>query len=57
MTEETCRRIGAVCGLSLGILLMWSLGFGGLIPGFVFGAGGAVAGGMVGESVGRSKAR
>jgi hypothetical protein len=57
MTEETCRRIGAVCGLSLGILLMWSLGFGGLIPGFVFGAGGAVAGGMVGESFGRSKAR
>lgn len=28
---------------------MWSLGLGGLVYAFIFGAGGAVAGGMIGE--------
>jgi|GEM_PF-1413170 len=49
MKKDTRRSIGAIIGLSLGISVMWSLGLGGLIYAFVFGAGGAVAGGMIGE--------
>ena len=49
MKTETSRSIGAIIGLTLGITIMWSLGLEGLIPGFIFGAGGAVAGGMTGE--------
>jgi hypothetical protein len=49
MKTETSRSIGAIIGLTLGIAIMWALGLGGMIPGFFFGAGGAVAGGMTGE--------
>lgn len=49
MKTETKRSIGAIIGLSTGIALMWALKLYGLVPGFIFGAGGAVAGGMLGE--------
>lgn len=49
------RRFGAIGGLLLGLGLMWSLGYGGLIPGALFGATGAVAGGMTGERLARRR--
>lgn len=49
MTEDTFRTIGAVTGLILGIGLMMGLGYTGMVPGAIFGAGGTVAGGMSGE--------
>jgi outer membrane lipoprotein SlyB len=49
MRKDTKRSIGALIGLVLGLTLMMSLGLGGLIYAFIFGAGGAVAGGMIGE--------
>ena len=53
MKTDTRRSIGALIGLSLGFTVMWALGLGGLVPAFVFGAGGAVAGGMTGEKWGQ----
>jgi len=55
MSEQAYRTIGSLAGLVLGIALMWLLGFGGMIPGALFGAGGAVLGGMAGERVARRK--
>ena len=52
MTKETRRSIGAITGLTAGLTAMWLLGMEGLIPAFIFGAGGAVAGGMTGEKFG-----
>lgn len=49
MSEDTYRSIGAISGLVIGMVVMFSLGFGGMIPGALFGAGGAVAGGICGE--------
>ena len=49
MTVDAYRSIGAITGLVMGLGLMFALGFGGMIPGFLFGAGGAVAGGISGE--------
>lgn len=49
MTVDTCRTIGSIAGLTLGIVLMVLLGYSGMIPGALFGAGGAVAGGISGE--------
>jgi hypothetical protein len=43
------RSIGALTGLAIGVLLMWIFGYSGVLYGFLFGAGGAVAGGMTGE--------
>jgi len=43
------RSLGAIAGLVAGISLMWMLGLGGVFYGFVFGAGGSVIGGMIGE--------
>lgn len=51
MTQEAYRSIGAIAGLIIGIALMLALGYGGMIPGFLFGAGGAVAGGISGEKI------
>ncbi len=49
MTIDSSRSIGAILGLVLGIALMVLLGFGGMIPGAIFGAGGSVCGGILGE--------
>ena len=51
MTEERYRSIGALVGLGLGIGLMIALGFGGIVPAAVFGAGGCVAGAIVAEKI------
>jgi len=56
MSHEAGRSIGALAGLAIGTATMWSLGYGGVIPLFLFGAGGTIAGGMVGERLaGRKK--
>ena len=49
MTENTCRSIGSIAGLIVGIALMYGVGLTGMLAGAVFGAGGAVAGGISGE--------
>lgn len=49
MSRDTARSIGALIGLSIGVLVMWSLGYGGVMPLFLFGASGAIAGGITGE--------
>lgn len=49
MTRENYRSIGAIIGLATGLLLMVGIGLGGMIPGALFGAGGAVFGGISGE--------
>jgi hypothetical protein len=49
MTEDRYRSIGSVIGLALGIGLMVALGFGGIIPGALFGACGCVAGAITAE--------
>ncbi len=49
LSRDAGRSAGAIAGLAVGVVAMWSLGYGGLIPLFCFGAGGAVAGGMTGE--------
>lgn len=51
MTEDASRSVGAIAGLCLGLAIMFALGLGGMIPGALFGAGGAVAGGIIGEKV------
>tara|TARA_R110002049_G_scaffold2750_8_gene22295 strand:+ start:254417 stop:254587 length:171 start_codon:yes stop_codon:yes gene_type:complete len=51
MTQDGFRSIGAIAGLVIGLALMFALDFGGMIPGFLFGAGGAVIGGISGEKV------
>ncbi len=51
MSEDTYRTIGAISGLLLGMLLMVALGMGGMVAGALFGAGGAVTGGICGEKV------
>jgi len=47
--RERKRSLGAVIGLIAGLSLMSLLGLGGVLYGFVFGAGGTVMGGMIGE--------
>jgi hypothetical protein len=51
MNEDAYRTIGAVTGLIAGLVLMVVLGWGGMIPGALFGAGGSVAGGICGEKL------
>lgn len=51
--EQTYRSIAAITGLVLGLLVMWLLGLNGMLWGALFGAGGAVAGGMTGERLAR----
>ena len=57
MNEDTYRSIGAIIGLTLGLILMFALGIGGMIPGALFGAGGAVTGGICGEKLFASRSR
>jgi len=49
--RDTYRTVGALSGLAIGMTSMWLFGFGGLIPAAIFGAGGAVIGGMSGERI------
>ena len=49
MTRDNYRSIGAIAGLILGLVLMRSLGQGGVLFGAIFGAGGALVGGILGE--------
>ena len=50
MTRETYRRIGAIAGLTIGLLVTIAIGFGGqLIPGAILGAGGCVLGAVIAE--------
>ena len=51
MNEDTYRTIGAIIGLAAGIGMMITLGMSGMVPGALFGAGGAVAGGICGEKL------
>lgn len=55
MNEQLYRSLFAILGLVLGMLLMVGLGFGGLVPGAIFGAGGAVLGGITGERIARRR--
>lgn len=55
MSEQVYRSLFAILGLVLGMLLMVGLGFGGMIPGAIFGAGGAVLGGITGERIARRR--
>ncbi len=57
MGEQGYRRVFALSGLVLGLILMWSLGFGGMIPGAIFGAAGSVAGGILGERLAARRTR
>jgi uncharacterized membrane protein YccC len=49
MSREAGRSIGALAGLATGSLAMWLLGYGGVIPLFLFGVGGTLAGAIIGE--------
>ena len=49
MSQENYRTICSITGLAIGVALMIIFGFEGLVPGFFFGAGGAVVGGMIGD--------
>ncbi|TWT95537.1 hypothetical protein [Neorhodopirellula pilleata] len=51
MKRETFRTIGAITGLVAGLVVMYLLGMGGLVPAAVFGAGGCVLGGISGEQI------
>lgn len=51
MSTDNYRSIGAISGLAIGLGLMFAMGLGGMIPGAVFGAGGAVLGGITGERI------
>lgn len=51
MKQDTARRMGAILGLTLGIVLMISLGFAGILPGAIFGAGGCVIGAITAEKL------
>ena len=64
MKQETYRSIGAILGLLVGVAAIMVLsssvtltGSGALIAGFCFGAGGCVAGGIIGERVFRKRNR
>ena len=49
LSRDAGRSIGAVIGLSVGILMMRAVGHGGIVHAFLYGAGGTVLGGMIGE--------
>lgn len=57
MSEQVYRSFFAILGLVLGMLLMVGLGFGSMLAGAIFGAGGAVLGGITGEQIARRRAR
>ena len=51
MSRDTFRKIGAISGLVLGMVLMRLAGQGGILLGAIWGAGGAVFGGVLGEQI------
>jgi hypothetical protein len=51
MSRDNYRTIGAIVGLVLGIGTMYLLSMSGIVPGALFGAGGCVLGGIVGEQM------
>lgn len=51
MSRENYRSIGAILGLATGLAMMTLVGQSGVVPGAIFGAGGALAGGILGEQV------
>ena len=51
MSRDRYRSIGAILGLIVGLLLMVLAGQGGVLGGATFGAGGTLAGGIIGEKV------
>lgn len=51
MSEQTYRTIGSLLGLAIGIVLMFALGFRGIVPSALFGAGGCVAGAIAAEKL------
>ncbi|MEM9586187.1 MAG: hypothetical protein AAGA03_02805 [Planctomycetota bacterium] len=51
MSRENYRTVGAIAGLLIGLGLMWITGVSGMIPGAIFGASGAVLGGISGEQM------
>ncbi len=55
MSREAARSLGALAGLASGAALMWALGYGGVIPLFLFGAGGTLLGGIIGERLAGGK--
>ncbi len=57
MSEESYRRIFSIVGLALSLGIMFASGFSGIIPGAIFGAGGAVCGGITGEQLYRRNQR
>ena len=48
-SRSAARSVAAIVGLTLSLTTMWMLGLGGVGYGFLFGASGAVIGGMTGE--------
>ena len=55
MSRESFRRAGAIAGLVVGIVSMRVAGHAGLLAAFLFGAGGTVIGGMLGERIYESR--
>lgn len=51
MNRDNFRTIGAIAGLAIGIGLMTIMGMRGFVPAALFGASGAVLGGIVGERI------
>jgi hypothetical protein len=51
MSEDSCRSIGAIIGLALGIVLMRVLDLSGMVAAALFGAGGCVAGAVTAEKL------
>jgi hypothetical protein len=51
MTEDRYRSLGAILGLAIGVGLMVGLGYGGVVPGALFGAGGCVTGAIASEKL------
>jgi uncharacterized membrane protein YeaQ/YmgE (transglycosylase-associated protein family) len=51
MSRDGARSVGAITGLVVGLLVMRSLDQGGVLAGAIFGAGGTLVGGILGERV------
>ncbi len=51
ISKDTARRIGAIAGLIIGILVMRATGYSGIMASAVFGASFCVVGAMIGERI------
>ena len=51
MNRDRYRSIGSIIGLTLAVAGMVALGWRGVLPGAVLGAGGCVAGAIAGEKL------